>query len=464
MDGTVGRRVLLLQGPPTHFFAVVRAAFEEAGVPVWRVALHNGDALRAGGEVLPFRGRLEEFGAYLEEVIDRHAISDVLYYADRPPYHRIAQQVAAKTGVNAYVIENGYLRPDWLTLEPYGMSAYSRFPVDRAKIEAMAADAPPVEDTSLYGHTFAHEGWLDVTYNFSSLAGSLRYPHYVRDRHHPIREYWSWLPQLVRRIVAQKQAPKRIAALNALNRPYFLFPLQLQEDYQIRHNSRYVRLSEMIHQVFGSFARAAPPEMMLLVKVHPLDNGIENWTGVLKRAKREYGLTGRIRLMSAGPLEQMLARCKGVVLANSTVGLTAIRSGKPVLALGAAVYDLPGLTSRQSIDGFFRKPEAPDPVFADAFIRALTLATQLKGSFYHPDGMEVAAREIVRRVLAGYATRPWFEAEPPRLAPAIAEGVPADPWPQVGPDPSLDVGPDASLDVGAETSRPPGAGRRTLMR
>jgi capsular polysaccharide export protein len=391
------RRVLLLQGPPTPFFSVLERAFTARKVPVTRVLLHAGDRLRAGGRGIPFRGRLGEFDGWLERLMLERGITDVLYFADRIPYHRVAEAVATRLGAMPYAVENGYLRPDWLTLEPGGMGAFSRFPADRQHITRIADGAPPIDEAIHYGHSFATEAWYDVTYTLAGVAGGWRYPGFERDRpNHPVKEYVSWLPQLVRRQVARTRGPGLLQRVIAGDKPFFLFPMQLQEDYQIRHNSPYVRLADCVHEVFASFARAAPAEASLLVKIHPLDNGLENWQRTLKRIKRMHGLTGRIRMLSAGSLPQMLAHCSGVALVNSTVGIYALRAGRPTKALGVAVYDLPGLTDPQPLDGFWQTPRPPDPFYVDTFVRALARATQLKGSFYDPAGMVAGAEEIDR--------------------------------------------------------------------
>jgi len=427
MKSPDSRRVLLLQGPPSTFFAVLARAFSAAGIPVTRVKFNTGDDLRARGGV-SFRGRLDEFGPFLFRLMRREAITDVVYFADRLPYHRIAERVAHAVGATPYAVENGYLRPDWLTLEPGGMGAFSRFPTDRAHINAIADGAPPIDDRVLYRHSFSTEAYYDVSHTLTRLIGSGRYPHYERDRpNHPLREYLSWLPQLVRRQWEQTRAPSQLRRVVAQNKPFFLFPMQLQEDYQIRHNSRYSKLSTLVDEVFASFARAAPAAASLLVKIHPLDNGLQNWRRTLKRAKRDYGLTGRIRLLSAGPLTEMLAHCEGVVLVNSTVGLTALRSGRPTKTLGAAIYDLPGLTEQAPLDAFWQDPAVPDAGFVDVFVRALARATQLKGSLYDPAGMEAGAQEIVRRVATGVGQSSWFVYPPPRLARAAELGVVLDP-------------------------------------
>ncbi|MEO1104553.1 MAG: hypothetical protein AAFW98_12605, partial [Pseudomonadota bacterium] len=101
--------------------------------------------------------------------------------------------------------------------------------------------------------------------------------------------------------------------------------------------------------------------------------------------------------------------------------------GRPLKTMGAAVYDLPGLTDRQPLDGFWQNPQKPDAAFVDVFVRALARATQLKGSFYDPAGVEVGAAEIVKRVAAGIGASDWFVTPPPRLVRAKEMGVPLDP-------------------------------------
>ncbi|MEM8552716.1 MAG: capsular biosynthesis protein [Pseudomonadota bacterium] len=426
MKAPHSRRVLLLQGPPSGFFNVLAQAFRDAGVPVSRINLHGGDAAQAP-DGIPFRGKLSEFDGFVSEVIQTDAITDVLYFADRLPYHRIAADVADRLGATPYAIENGYVRPDWLTLEPGGMGAFSRFPVDRETIEALAADAPGIDTRLRYSHSFFNEAYCDVRYTLTRLVTSFRYPHFDRDRaNHPLKEYLSWTPQLFRRQWARFRAPHQMRRVLAESRPFFLFPMQLQEDYQIRHNSRYASLSTLVDEVFASFAKGAPKHTSLLVKIHPLDNGLQNWRATLKEAKRDYGLTGRIRFLSAGPLVDMLENCEGVVLVNSTVGLTALREGCAVRTLGAAVYDLEGLTDRQPLDDFWSNPTPPDPEFVDAFVRALAALTQVKGSLYDKAGMRAASEEIVRRVIAGIGALPAFKSPPPRLERARELGVPLD--------------------------------------
>ncbi|UOM34627.1 capsule biosynthesis protein [Acuticoccus sp. I52.16.1] len=418
------RRVLLLEGPPTGFFSVLERHLEAADVPVTRVLLHAGDWLFARGRGISFRGRVDAFEPFLRELIAANDITDLIYFADRLPYHRVAARVASEVGVIPYAIENGYLRPDWLTFEPGGMGVYSRFPTDRDHIERIAADAPAIDNEIRYRHLFTNEAFHDVAYNFSRLIGSPVYRHFDDDKPtSPVREYAAWIPQLVRRQIARNRAPRQLERILKHNKPYFLIPLQLEVDYQIRDNSPYRRLSEFIDEVFASFAAYAPKETSVLVKIHPLDSGLENWRHTLKRIKRDHDLTGRIRMIAAGSLQDMLDNAAGVVLVNSTVGLYALRAGAPTKALGGAVYNLPDLTDQQPLDTFWSNPRKPDDTYVATFVKALARATQLKGSFYNRPGMDVGAAEVVRRIKAEIGTSDMFVSPPPRLEAARAMGV-----------------------------------------
>ena len=74
--------------------------------------------------------------------------------------------------------------------------------------------------------------------------------------------------------MARRLAQGKVGRLVAGDAPYWLMPLQLDGDYQIRRHSPYGSMREAIADVAASFARSAPPEAKLVVKGHPLDNGL----------------------------------------------------------------------------------------------------------------------------------------------------------------------------------------------
>jgi capsular polysaccharide export protein len=112
-----------------------------------------------------------------------------------------------------------------------------------------------------------------------------------------------------------------------------------------------------------------------------------------------YSAGDRIFVADGGDTDALIDKADGIVTVNSTVGLTALAAGKPVIALGAAIYDVPGLTFQDSLASFWRRPIGPDPALYDAFIRALAATTQVRGGFIGNNAIEAAAENVAERLM-----------------------------------------------------------------
>ena len=159
-------------------------------------------------------------------------------------------------------------------------------------------------------------------------------------------------------------APLRRAAVSYLEatRPsYYLLPLQLESDYQIRTHSRFKSMAHVMQVVLESFARGAPSDSLLVIKLHPLDNGLSNFRKQARRITGRLGLGERVLVMDGGHLPTLISRSQGVVVVNSTSGLSALHHHRPVAVLGRAIFDVAGLTYQgdSTVSGAKRTP--PDP-------------------------------------------------------------------------------------------------------
>jgi capsular polysaccharide export protein len=407
-------KVLFLQGPPSVFWRELAEGFEEKGIDTKRVNFSFGDLLywRKRGAI-NYRGTLRAWPRYLKDLIQREGITDILYYADRLPYHRLAARVARKLGVRCYAVEFGYLRPDWITLERDGMGRFSHFPDDPQRIRKIADQVGLPDLVPHYAHTFNQEATNEVIYNLTSYFGRPLFPFYKSDKYYdPLLDYLSWLPRMTRR---RHRLPANFFKEDAA--PIYLLALQLQSDYQIRGNSPYRHLSQMLDQVIQSFARHAPDKSRLLVKQHPLDNDLESWSKVVDRVSTKYRVKDRVVFIEEGELAGILERSSGVIVVNSTTAMQSLRALIPTIALGAAIYDIPGLTHQGGIDSFWRSPEPIDETLLADFIKALAGAIQVKGNFYNPEGRKLAVETIVDRVAGRLVNEPDAYVEvPPRLA------------------------------------------------
>jgi capsular polysaccharide export protein len=181
-----------------------------------------------------------------------------------------------------------------------------------------------------------------------------------------------------------------VADLIARRRRFFLFPLQLDTDSQVRQHSQFGRLTAAIETVIDSFMRDGDGSTALVVKNHPLDNGWINYRRLVERLAREGGAAERIRFIDGGDLVTLIDHAAGIVTINSTVGLTALERGRPVIALGEAVFRLPGLTFQQDIAAFWRDPMPPDMELLAAFRRVLLDICLVNGNFYTEAGLDLA--------------------------------------------------------------------------
>jgi capsular polysaccharide export protein len=393
------RRFLFLQGPISPFFLEVARGLAAQGHAIHRIHLSFGDRLfwgRVEGQppAAHYQGRPADWPAFIAAYLDRHGITDILLLGEQRAYHRAAIAAAATRGIAVVVTDFGYFRPDWITLERDGMGGDSRFPRDPARITALARSLPPADLTERLKDDFGRQAAWDVIYNLANLA-PWPFRHYRSHQlHHPLATYWGIARRLLRRRAERAEGERALAAIG--DRPFWLFAMQMETDFSVRAYSRYPDLDTPITETLRSFAAHAPAEGHLLVKVHPLDPCVKRWTTRIGRLAAAEGLSGRVHVAHNGSLDEMVLGMRGLVTINSTVGLKAVVFGKPVKALGIAVWDLPGLAHQGTLDSFWTEAAAPDPAFRADFLAALQATTQLRGVFYGKEGRAVAVAAATR--------------------------------------------------------------------
>nr|WP_319486568.1 capsular biosynthesis protein [uncultured Cohaesibacter sp.] len=417
-EKNIKRVFLFLQGHPSFFARNVADRLEKDGNEVLRINFCLGDAiLWWGRKAFNYRLPFSHWEGYLREFVDKHGVTDIVYYADRKPYHQIAAKVANDCGIPTYAYEFGYLRPDWITLERGGMSGFSHFPTDPHAIRAVASRCDEPDLKQKYPYTKPREIVFEVSYNLLSYFLWFLYPFYKADRYYnPLVEYISGIPGLFlekRRSVA---ARRLVTKLGREKRPFYVFSLQLQSDYQLRSNSPFPHQKKAIESTLVSFARNTGTRTNLILKAHPLDNGFEHWGRFIRKKAKELGVSDRVHYVIGGNLTFMLKHAKGCIMINSTVGLHSVRSGCPVKVLGHAIFDIKGLTHQGTIDSFWTQPQSPDPEFVKDFVKALAGTIQVKGNFFtakgNKAGVPAFARNLVERRVNGLGA---FVEVPPRL-------------------------------------------------
>jgi capsular polysaccharide export protein len=383
-----GRNFLFLQGLAGPFFNQLGDALALQGHGVHRVNFHGGDRLcwRRPGAV-DFRGDLFDWPAFLERLIEDRSVTDIILFGDCRPLHRAAIGVARQVQIQVHVFEEGYIRPDWVTLEIGGVNGHSTLPRDPSYYLEAAKSLPAVPDMPPVASSFARRAREDLVYNFGAMLMSPLYPGYRTHRpYHQLVEYYGW----ARRLMGKKRAHARSkAALDAMTedgRPYFLFPLQLDCDYQIRTHSSFTGMQAAIEQILGSFASYAPSDTLLVVKAHPLENGLHDWRKVTLDVAARLGLGNRLVFLEEGNIAALVGAACGVVTVNSTTGTLALANGIPVITLGNAIYNIPRVTYQDSLDTFWTTRTPPEAEVWEAFRRVLIHRCLVHGGFFSEQG------------------------------------------------------------------------------
>ena len=394
------RTILLLQGLMGPLFHELGKALLRAGHTVHKINFNGGDRLfwRLPNGV-DYRDSLERWPAFFAQFLADKGVTDVVLFGDCRDHHRPATGICKERGVPVHVFEEGYVRPDWGTLELGGVNGNSRLPSDPAWYRATAATLPPVPPHAQVPSSFRRRAAEGLLYNCADVFTRWHYPHWTNHRPwHPLVEAMGWWRKLSRRKLRQRDADALLHRLETAGERYFLFPLQLDSDAQIRLHSPFAGIADALRLILESFAANAPADVRLVVKEHPLDNGVRDWQQETADLARLFGVADRVDYLSMGDIVPVTRRALGVVTINSTSGTLALAEGIPVVALGHAVYDMPDITYQDGLDAFWTNPVPPDATTFAAFRRVLIERCLIPGGFFSAPALQKVVRHAVARL------------------------------------------------------------------
>ena len=401
-----GKRVLLLQGPVGPFFWNLAKDLRAQGAQVHKFNFNAGDWLFYPKGAQSFKGHLRDWPAVLQAFMRAQRIDVVLLFGDCRPVHLCVRGLAQELGCALGVFEEGYLRPDYVTFEPIGVNGHSGFAQSLPHWLAQQAlnpqgDTPPatVKAGQRVGSTYGHAAMQGMAYFFAAWLGQWFWNNGLHHRRMTVLDApWWWL-SFGRKAwykFTERGVQQQLCTVHSKN--FFLVPLQVYNDAQITVHSDFESVSNFADYVMRSFAKALADELaqgvpqggesiadtLLVFKHHPMDRGHRNYAKVLQRLTQRYGLEGKVRYIHDQHLPSLLKATRGVVVVNSTVGLSALGHGAPVKVCGTALYNIPGLTFQGRLRQFWHWAAhgVPDEAELQRFRQALIRRTQLNGSFY----------------------------------------------------------------------------------
>lgn len=373
---------LLLQGPAGPFMRRFAEDLRDAGIRVTKVNFHAGDVLFfPGPDAVPFRGDRDEWPRFVRDLMEDRGIDAIFLFGDCRPLHRAAIEAAHERGARVWVFEEGYLRPDWITLEQNGVNGHSDLPRDPRVYRAEPrTSVPRVEPV---GDSFGLSAWYSTLNALAFTHLNKGFPHYI---HHRNLNAWYQTGSWVRGYFRKKRFALRERGwidrfTGPLSGRYFFVPLQVHCDFQLTH-SPYDEVMDFVEDVLDCFVAHADERDAIVFKHHPMDRPYRDYTRAFEALERRYGLQDRLFYVHDLHLPTLLKHARGTITINSTVGISSMHHRTPVKVMGTAVYDMPGLTFQGPLEEFLRDPGKPDPALYGGFRRYLLRTNQANGNFY----------------------------------------------------------------------------------
>lgn len=374
---------VFLQGPLGPFFARLAQRLSTFGVVTHKINLNGGDRHFGWADFqVDFAGHESDWPAFLRAYLLEHAVDVVFVYGDCRSYHRKARAVCEELDVAFGVFEEGYLRPDFVTLEWGGVNAFSGTDWSR---EAIDAYEPEGATPSLrVGPTFWWRASYACRYYFAARLARSDFPNYCHHRNRDWKaEARCWLKSFFRKGLYKVTQRSLLSELvERFDGRFYVFPLQTRDDFQLRTHSDLLSIEHSIDVVVSSFARHAAQDDVLVVKHHPMDRGFCHYGELLDALVARHKIAGRVFYCHDLHLPTLLDHAKGVVTINSTVGISALLHRAPTKVLGRALYDMAGLTHQGDLASFWQQADAVDAKLFRRFRTYLYEQTQLDGSFF----------------------------------------------------------------------------------
>jgi len=316
--------------------------------------------------------------------------TDLIVFGEGGPYNQAVLSQRDQIGSRIWVLENGYFRPDWITLEQDGVNGSSGLP---RLASGYPIPGPEMPVTQPVGKILPYHVINISLYHFYQMIGGLAFPKY---RHpytmSPMWQFWGH----VRRYFALARQPRTACNADVIRArgPFFIACLQREGDAQLLRYSKFADNTAFLAEVMTSFASCAPEGARLVVKNHPLDPGLNDLAHMTRCLAVERGIEDRVDFIDGGNLAQLCRSAEGMVVNNSSAALSALGFRTPVKVLGQAFFDFEGLTDQQALDGFWVQPKATDPELFKAFRAHVIARSQINGNYHEPRAIKPTAQRI----------------------------------------------------------------------
>lgn len=383
------KNIMLLQGPMGYFFNSLGKKLLNHGAKIYQVGLNAGDEFFSNPKhFTPYCGRPEEWSIFITNFFKINKIDMIFLFGDCRFYQSCAIKIAKELDIRVFVFEEGYIRPDFITLEENGVNDNSLLPRNKSFYDSLAYSNSAIcnsKNSKHIGSAYTHMALQASIYYIIAALFKYKYPFY---QHHkilsPMLEFYWGVKNLIHKSIykfTEGGFTKQFAG--EFSKKYYFVPLQVYNDFQVTKHSKYRDIEEFLLETITSFSIHAPKESYLVIKHHPMDRGKKNYKRFITKISKDLGVENRVIAVHDVHLPTILQNTIATITINSTVGISALFHHSPTLCMGKALYDIDGLTSKGiSLDDFWQDYKEVNQELFDKFRCYLIEKTQINGSFY----------------------------------------------------------------------------------
>lgn len=400
--------IVILQGPVGPFFDRLGRFLESRGFRIEHFVFHAGDRFFTSRNRRRFEGTLAGWERYFKHFLEQDRPDCIICFGSERPIHRVARSLARQHDVPLLSLEEGYIRPGFVTVEEGGNNASSplagKLPDDEFEREMVTERVKRAVDY----RSFNRMGYYATLYYVIRTFFSSRQ---ARELYHrrffPPAEVFCWLRNGYRKVF-HRGADNPIIHRLLEHHPgqYFLVPLQVAADSNLQKAALGWDSLSLITSLVTSFARSAPESARLVFKVHPLERGHNRYEDEITEIATRQGVADRVELIDTGSMGMLARHAAGMITINSTSGLSAIHHGIPLLVVGRALYEHPELAicgaGKPDFDQFWHvhdNENAVAPVEVRyRYLDWIRYQALVPGDFYQKDGIDQACEGIYAKL------------------------------------------------------------------
>ncbi len=351
LDYINNKEILLLQGPMGSFFKKLQLKLEKNN-NVYRIGFNKGDEFFSlNKNFYSYRNTIKKWRVFINLFFKKKKIKIIFLFGDCRFYHKIAIEEAKKLNIDIYVFEEGYIRPNFITLEKNGVNNFSEISKKKSEIFNQTKINNSIflkkEINFSKDHTFLKMVAQSFLYYFISNIFYFQYPNYIHHREFSVIREIKYGILNIFRLIKNKILEYNFekSCRQKYKKQYFFVPLQTHNDFQVKVHSNYDSIEEFIEEVLISFSKYASNEKLLFFKHHPIDRGRKNYYKTIIEMANKLNIQSRVKVIYDVHLPTLLKNAIGTIVINSTVGLSSLHHKTPVLCLGESIYNLKGLTA-----------------------------------------------------------------------------------------------------------------------